>query len=185
MEQLELQRYVVGVLERLRIDYFVTGSLATILYGEPRFTNDIDIVADIRPEHIVPLLESFPAEEFYLSEDAIRHAIRFRSQVNILHPTSGMKVDLMIPEESEHDRSRFARRRKLHVAPDFEAYYTSPEDVILKKMKYYSDGESEKHLRDIAGMLKIMGNDIDRAYISDWSSRLGLSGVWELFAKHT
>jgi len=52
-------------------------------------------------------------------------------------------------------------------------------------MKYYSDGESEKHLRDIAGMLKIMGNDIDRAYISDWSSRLGLSGVWELFAKHT
>ena len=185
MEQFDLQRYAVGVLERLNVHYFVTGSIATIFYGEPRFTNDIDIVADIREEHVGPLLQAFPPEEYYLSEDAIRHALRYRSQVNILHPTSGLKVDLMIPENSEHDRLRFARRRKIRVTPDYEAFYTSPEDVIIKKMKYYADGESEKHLRDIASMLKTMGSGIDRDYIADWASRLGFREIWEQILKST
>ena len=76
MELQELLKHLINAFESLGIKYFVTGSMASIFYGEPRFTNDIDVVADIREEHIPELLKSFPEGEFYLSEDAIRDAIR-------------------------------------------------------------------------------------------------------------
>ena len=61
---------------------------------------------------------------------------------------------------------------------NFDAYFASPEDVILKKMEFYHEGGSEKHLRDIAGMLKIRGEQVDRSYISEWAQKLGLEDVW-------
>lgn len=182
MEHLELQRYMVGVLERLGIPYFITGSVASIFYGEPRFTNDIDFVADVKPEHITSLLAAFPTDRFYLSDDAIREALRHKSQFNILDPDSGLKIDIIIPGSGDHDRQRFARRVRVRPAPDFEAFLTSPEDLIIKKMKYYEEGGSEKHLRDIAGMLKISRDRIDKGYISDWANRMGLADIWSQFA---
>ena len=67
-------------------------------------------------------------------------------------------------------------------APEF---YVSIEDVIIKKMEYYRDGGSEKHLRDITGVLKISGERVDRAYIADWASRLGLQSIWEAIISRT
>lgn len=70
------------------------------------------------------------------------------------------------------------RTRRLRPGKDYEVTFASPEDVILKKMEYYREGGSDKHLRDIAGILKISGAQIDRAYIEDWASRLGVSEIW-------
>ncbi len=179
MEQHDLERLLVSVFERLDIPYFITGSVATIFYGEPRFTNDIDVVADVKPEHIPALLAAFSRDDFYLSEDAIKHALHYRTEFNILDPNSGLKVDVMIPKQTDHDRARFARRVKVKSAPDLEAYLSSPEDVIIKKMESYKEGGSHKHLRDIAGVLKIMGEQIDRAYIADWAGRIGLEEIWQ------
>jgi len=179
MDQLELQRRVVEIFERLSIPYFVTGSIASIFYGEPRFTNDIDIVAEIEESHVAAFVSSFPEEEFYISSDAVRHAIAHRTQVNIIHPTSGLKVDVMIPKRDELDRSRFSRRVKIQPAPGFEVYYTSPEDLILKKLEYYEEGGSEKHLRDIAGILKAGRVDVDRGYVTEWARRKGWDEVWQ------
>jgi hypothetical protein len=63
-------------------------------------------------------------------------------------------------------------------APDYDAVFASPEDVILKKLEYHREGGSDKHLRDIAGVLKISGDPLDLAYLDDWSSRLGLADLW-------
>lgn len=73
--------------------------MASVAYGEPRFTNDIDIVADIRDEHIKGLKECFPADEFYLSEDAVKMAIQRCQQFNIIHPSSGLKIDVRFLEK--------------------------------------------------------------------------------------
>src|SRR3989304_5258952 len=92
----ELLGHIVEILERLQIPYIVTGSIASMAYGEPRLTNDIDIVADVEEKHISGLLEAFPPNEFYISEDMIRDAIRRKSQFNIIHPASGLKIDIII-----------------------------------------------------------------------------------------
>jgi hypothetical protein len=179
MEHSDLQRYVVGVLERLKVPYFITGSTATIFFGEPRFTNDLDVVADLTPGHLPQFLAAFSSDDFYVSEDAVRSAIASRGQFNIIHPTSGLKVDVMLPKGAALDRSRLVRRVRVHPAEDYEAWFSSPEDIILKKMDFYREGGSEKHLRDITGVMKIRGDKIDRAYIANWVDSLGLKDIWD------
>lgn len=180
MELYELLEQVVLTFERLRIPYLVTGSVASMAYGEPRLTNDIDIVAGVEPRHITDLIAAFPAPAFFLNNDAIQHAITHRSQFNIIHPDSGLKIDVMVRKDTPFDRSRFARARQLRPSESYPAAFASAEDVIIKKMEYYQAGECEKHLRDITGMLKISGGEIDRAYITEWADRLGLRQIWDI-----
>lgn len=178
MEPSELLRYFTRVLEHLGLRYFITGSVATIFFGEPRFTNDIDIVVDLPLNRIAELCLAFSGDDFYVSEETVRRAVARKGQFNIIHPASGLKVDVMVPSEDAFNRSRFARVRRLRPAPDYDAAFASPEDVILKKLEYHREGGSEKHLRDIAGILKISGEQIDLAYLAEWSSRLGLADLW-------
>jgi len=179
MTQDELLRRVVETLERLHLPYLVTGSIATILYGEPRFTNDIDIVVQLPAEAVETFSAAFPEGEFYLDAERIRSAIAYRGQFNVIHPASGLKVDVMIPAMDAFDRSRFARARRVHPADGLAAEFAAPEDVIVKKLEYYAAGGSEKHLRDIAGVLRISGTEVDRDYVATWAERLGVLDGWD------
>ena len=85
----------------------------------------------------------------------------------------------MASKKDEFDKSRFLRAKRLRPLEDTDANFASPEDVILRKMVYYKEGESEKHLRDIAGILKISGDMIDFSYIADWAKRLGVEDIWK------
>ena len=180
MEPSDLLRKVADVLESLEVRYLITGSTATIAYGEPRFTNDIDVVAALPEEKVDAFCAAFPAGEFYCSPEAVRDAVKRHFQFNIIHPASGLKVDVMIPAITPFNASRLSRGVRLPGGPAFSVWFASPEDVIIKKLEYYREGGSEKHLRDIAGVLKVRGNRVDRDYISDWTARLGLSAEWRL-----
>lgn len=175
----ELLHRIVTSLERLGLRYFVTGSMATIFFGEPRFTNDIDIVVELPANRIAEFCAAFPAPEFYLSEETVHRAVSRRGQFNIIHPSSGLKVDVMVPAESSFNRSRFSRVKRIKPSPDFDAVFSSAEDVILKKMEAYREGGSEKHLRDIGGVLKTSGEHLDRGYITEWADRMGTLEIWE------
>lgn len=179
MEMSELLKYLVNAFEKLKIRYLITGSIASMFYGEPRFTNDIDVVADIKEKHIPDLLKLFSEDEFYLSDDAIRDAIINQYQFNIIHPASGLKVDIVIFKDDDFDKSRFSRLRRVSPVEETHANLASPEDVIIMKMRYYKEGESEKHLRDIASILKISGEDIDRNYIQFWARRFDILDIWK------
>ena len=178
MDQPELLRFAVGVLERLGLRYLVTGSIATTYFGEPRFTNDIDIVVDLNPSKVPRFCSAFPNADFYLDQESVRDAIANRGQFNIIHPASGLKIDVMIPARDAFNASRFARAKRLIYDDDCSVSFASPEDVIIKKLEYFAAGGSDKHLRDITGMLKISGEDIDRDYIHEWAERLGVESVW-------
>ena len=173
----------MDIFDKLRISYFVTGSVASMAYGEPRLTNDIDIVAEIGKKHIPKLLEAFPEEEFYISKEMIEEAISREGQFNIIHPSSGLKIDIIIKKGTPFDKSRFERIRRIKPAESYQANFSSPEDVIIKKMEFYKEGASEKHLRDITGILKISGDEIDKKYISYWANLLGLTEIWEAILK--
>lgn len=175
----ELLREVAEILESLDVAYLVTGSMATIAYGEPRFTNDVDIVADLPLAKLDAFCAAFAAPEYYCSPDAVRQAVEQRFQFNIIHPASGLKVDVMIPAETEFNRSRLGRAVRMPGGADFSVWFASAEDVIIKKLEYFREGGSEKHLRDIVGVLKIRGERIDRGYINKWTAKLDLTAEWE------
>ena len=183
MELFDLLEKVIKVFEGLRITYLVTGSVASMAYGEPRLTNDIDVVADISDQHVAALLAAFPPDEFYISKEAIMEAIHGHGQFNVLHPGSGLKMDVILRQQTPFDDSRFARARRISPAESFDASFAAPEDVIIKKMEYYKGGGSEKHLRDIAGILKISRDTVDRGYINGWARRLGLTDIWAAIQK--
>jgi hypothetical protein len=180
VEQSDLLRKVADTLGRLHVDYAVVGSIASSMYGEPRNTNDIDIVLDLQPDDIAPFCEEFPAPEFYLNKAAVASAVSKRFQFNIIHPTSGFKVDCILTGTNAFDTNQLRRAINLSLEEGSSAIrFATAEDVILKKMEYYRLGQSEKHTRDICGILKAQGDRIDRIYIRQWAQKMGLTEIWE------
>lgn len=180
MEPAELLRHLGGTLERLRIPYLITGSMASTAHGEPRFTNDIDVVVSLSETEVRAFCEAFPPPDYFCSIEAARKAARDHFTFNIIHPASGLKVDVIIAGPSDFDRSRLSRGVRLPAGADFEVTFASAEDVIIKKLEFFREGGSEKHLRDIAGIFKVQGARIDRRYLADWIGRLGLDAEWRL-----
>jgi hypothetical protein len=187
VDQADLLRLVAETLDLLGIPYAVTGSMACIVYGEPRQTHDIDVVIEVGMDRVVELCDAFPDPDFYVSVEAARDAVRERSMFNVLHPESGLKIDFIVSGAQSLDRSRMSRTRRIRIGPDpgGQPRFASPEDVIVKKLDFYRHGGSDKHLRDIAGIMRVMGDALDRTYIAEWAAKLGVMDLWTMIVKRT
>jgi hypothetical protein len=179
MEQSDLIKLVCRLWERLSVRYLITGSQATIAYGEPRFTNDIDVVADLAPVHVDAICAAFPSPDFYLSRPAVEEAVSRRGMFNVIHPASGLKIDVILPKRTPHDELRLSRGVRIPVDEEFKAVFTSPEDIILKKLEWHNMGGGERHLRDIAGVVKTQGAALDRTYVNQQARALDVLELWQ------
>jgi hypothetical protein len=113
---------VLEVLDALQIPYAIVGSWASGFWGDPRMTRDIDVVVRIGEQHVPQILACFPAPEFYASRAAMEEAIRLASQFNVIHPTSGNKIDFMIVQQSEWGDSQILRRHRVNILPECEGF---------------------------------------------------------------
>jgi len=182
--QLELLRFVLAALEHNQIPYAIVGSFASGVWGEPRMTLDLDLVVQLQARQLESIISSFPAPDFYLSRAAIQEAIGHFRPFNVIHPASGGKVDFMVVPAEGWPAEQLRRRRAVQLLPDCEGFVAAPEDVILGKLIYFQEGGSDKHLRDIAGIVKIQGDRLDRAYLEAQARVLGVHELWtELLAK--
>jgi len=182
MPEPDLIELFAGPLGRARIRYFISGSVAAMLYGEPRVTHDIDFVVVLRAEDSVRLSEIFPVPAFYVPPaDVILAAMarERRGHFNVIHVESGLKADLYTAGRDELHAWAFHRVASYSIAGSTIAV-APPEYVILRKLEYFREGGSEKHLRDIRAMSKVSGDQLDHAALSDWVSRLGLESQWHL-----
>jgi hypothetical protein len=161
----ELSRFfatVVHQLEGLQISYMVAGGFAAVFYGEPRLTIDIDIVAELNRSHIEPLLAAFPPPDYYLSEEAMRDAIRRRFPFNIIQTATAAKVDLIPLPDDVFSRMAFTRRQKMVFnQAGAEAWFISAEDIVLAKLFAWQQTGSDKHLRDVKGVLVTQWGDLN------------------------
>lgn len=180
MDQIEFTKFVADILERMGVNYMVVGSIASTYYGEARLTQDVDMVADLKFGQIEEFAKNFPSGEFYVSEDVIKEAIRNKGMFNIFHSMTGFKVDIFIPKKGPLSEIEMKKRKSVEIQGK-QFFISAPEYLILKKLEYYQEGESEKHLRDIASMLKESGDIIDKEYIGEWVEKLGLLETWEDF----
>lgn len=178
MGPLEVLRDVIQRLESRNIDYFLVGSLASMYYGQPRFTNDIDLVAAIKPAQLKMFAELFPLEDYYCPPDEVlRDEVLRHGSFNLIHQESQIKIDVDLSKPVAFYESEMGRRRRVSIAGDFETFIASPEDVILKKLEFYRQGGSEKHITDIRGILG--ETEVDRKYLQEWIDRFGLHSEWE------
>lgn len=169
----------ISRLERLGIPYFVTGSTAGSFYGEPRMTHDVDIVMALTMRDVHAFVQAFPLEEFYCPpEDVLAIEIRRgqRGHCNLIHHDTGFKADIYIAFDELHTWA-LANRRAIPL-DGLQVSVAPVEYVILRKLEYFREGRSEKHLRDIRGMLEISAGQIDQPFLDAWIARMGLDAQW-------
>ncbi len=180
MPEPDLIELFVRPLERLQFRYLVSGSVAAMLYGEPRLTHDIDFVIFLRSPDIGRLPEAYPAPDFYLPPPeviATEAARQQRGQFNVIHADSGLKADFYTASRDELHAWAFRNVRQYSIEGQ-TIRLAPPEYVIVRKLEYFREGGSEKHLRDIRSMLAVSGEQIDRATLTDWIRRRGLEPEW-------
>jgi hypothetical protein len=167
-------------LNQAGIRYLVSGSVAAMLYGEPRVTHDIDFVVFLRSEDASRLSVMFPPPQFYVPPAIIiaeEMARERRGHFNIIHADSGLKADFYTAGRDELHAWAFRNARSYAIGKN-SIRLAPPEYVILRKLEYHREGGSEKHLRDIRAMLAISGDLLDRPALLDWITRLGLEPEW-------
>jgi hypothetical protein len=173
---------VTQTLERLGILYAVGGSLASSLHGVMRSTLDADIVADMRLEHIQPLVAAL-SKEFYADDEMMKDAIQHHSSFNLIHYETAFKVDIFIRKARPFDQMQLERRRTAVIAtePEQSIYVISPEDIILTKLEWYRLGGegSDRQWRDVLGVLKTRAGELDLDYLRKWSAELKVSHLLE------
>lgn len=172
---------VVKAFESLDISYYICGSVASSAYGMARATMDVDIVADIKPQHVRPLIKQL-GQTYYIDEGMILDAISRQSSFNLLHLETMLKVDVFILKNEPYHQTTLQRRRKdtLDEEQDTtEFYFVSAEDIILSKLDWYrmSDGVSERQWKDVLGVLKVQHKSLDIAYLENWAVKLRLDNL--------
>jgi hypothetical protein len=182
MSEGDLFLVFVRAFEALGLTYMLTGSVAATLYGEPRVTHDVDVVLELPPRMVRRFAAAFPIERFYcppeevLLQEALR---RQRGHFNLIAQDTGFKADVYLANEDALHEAALAFRRRVSV-DGIDLWVAPPEYVIVRKLEYYREGRSEKHIRDIRAMLRISGELIDDSRLSAWIGRLGLQAEWRL-----
>lgn len=181
-ESIAVTLQVAEILERLGVPYLIGGSVASTTHGIMRSTVDVDLLADLRPEHIPPLAAALSGA-FYLDTQAIQEALARRSSFNLIHLETMFKVDVFLPHGRAFDQSQMKRRtaQVLTHDPERAAYLASAEDTILAKLDWYRQGGevSERQWRDVLGVLKVQTGRLDLAYLRQWAMELGVSALLE------
>jgi hypothetical protein len=176
-EPIAVTLLVTDILDNLNVPYLIGGSLASTVHGLVRTTQDVDLVADLRPEHVAPLIQAL-GDDFYADVEMIHAAIRQRRSFNLIHLETMFKVDIFVSKQRPFDQAQFERRTAQIVAtePEQTAYMASAEDTVLTKLEWYRLGgeTSERQWSDVLGVLKVQGNRLDLAYLQRWAIELGV-----------
>lgn len=180
MPEHNLFRIFVSRFNNLSILYMITGSVASIIYGEPRLTNDIDLVIDMCAEEVETFADTFPIEDFYCPPPEVIRVEIGRSQrghFNLIHHATGFKADIYAAGRDELHSWGLKNRRPVEF--EGEKFWLAPvEYVILRKLEYYREGETEKHLRDISGILAISTDEINFKMLKELITKRALEKEW-------
>jgi hypothetical protein len=170
---------VAAELEKVGVDYFVGGSVASSVHGRPRTTDDIDIVAAFPGPKVDDFVRNLEAD-FFVDAAMIYDAISRRASFNIIHLATMLKVDVFVLGNEDFAIEEMKRRAAIPLRGS-RVWFASPEDIVLEKLDWFRKGEgiSERQWRDVLGVLAIQGARLDIAYLRLWAERRGLLDLAE------
>jgi hypothetical protein len=171
-----LQR-IAAELNRAGIAYMLTGSFASVFYGSPRSTQDIDLVIAANRAQLQTFVESLSRGEYYVEADAALEALKRESLFNIIDLKTSWKIDMIIRKSRAFSQEEFGRRR-LSNLEGMSLYVASAEDIILAKLEWAKLGKSNRQIEDAAGILKMRIDSLDRSYVDKWVRELGVTKEW-------
>lgn len=164
---------VIDNLEAAGVEYMIGGSVASSIYGEPRTTRDIDIVAAVDEASLSNLFQRFDRELVYIDEPTPGLPIRAGQMFNLLDLRDGWKVDLVVRRDRPFSLVEFARRQRLQLL-GVTAWVASPEDVILTKLEWAVRSGSSRQVDDVRGIVAVQGDALDVAYLRSWATALAV-----------
>jgi hypothetical protein len=178
-ESVSVTLRVAAEFDRIGIDYFVGGSVASSVHGRPRTTDDVDIVAAIAGPHVDAFVSGIE-KDFFVDADMIRDAIRHRASFNIIHLATMLKVDVFVLGNEAFAVEEMKRRAAVSLRGS-RVWFSSAEDIILEKLDWFRKGQgiSERQWRDVLGVLAVQGTRLDREYLRRWAVGRGLLDLLE------
>lgn len=175
MEQNQFLKQIVYLLEQASIPYMISGSVGSSFHGQPRATNDADIVIDPTREQLLAFITSL-GSDFYVSQPAALQALEHYAMFNIIGIQSGYKADMIIRKKRPFSQQEFQRKIRSDLF-GVSAYILSPEDSILSKLEWSKDRHSETQFKDALGVLTVQKNRLDFAYLKKWANELGVEAA--------
>jgi hypothetical protein len=176
----DLHRVLLHPLHETGIAYMVTGAVAAIAYGEPRMTNDVDVVMRFEPGDTPRLLSAFAHPQYYVPPAEVIDEERQRARhghFNIIHHDTALRVDVYLAGDDPLHHWALERRRTATIHGD-AIWFAPLEYVIVRKLEYFRDGGSDRHLRDIAGVLRVSGEQVNREHLGQLVAERGLDDLW-------
>ena len=167
------------VLDELKIEYAVSGGVAVSVWGRPRYTADLDIVVEIISKEKIEKLTEELLKKFktgYLDKKAAITAFEEKGEFNLIEPEYGLKADFFVIGQAEHQKLEIKRAKKKKIGGKL-IKFISPEDLIIAKLKWYQESQSDRQLEDIAAVLE--AGKIDKKYLNSWIEKLELEREWE------
>lgn len=167
-------------LEGTRIPYMITGGVASVIYGDPRFTRDIDVVLDLRLTDVPRLAQAFPENDYYVppSETLAEEASRSPAgHFNVVHRDTALRADIYLAGDDPLHAWAFQHRQRMRLEAT-EIWVAPVEYVVLRKLQYYRASESDRHLRDVAMILRISGDVMDARELDHWLTELDLGDAF-------
>lgn len=183
MEFTELLIKIAAILEKLGIDYCITGGFAVSLWGRPRSTFDIDLVVRLRIEDIAPLARHLRrlSRAGYLEESTAKEAAVKGGEFNFIHAESGIKVDFWVIKKGDAVGMAELKRKVSKALNGKKIFFISAEDLILSKLRWYKESESTRHLEDIGSILRI--SKVDLNYIKEQAEGQSTSAIFNKLLK--
>jgi hypothetical protein len=169
-------------LEVSAIPYMVTGSFVSAVHGIPRSTHDIDVVIAPTAQQLVTLLQQFPVSEYYAELEDAMQALRHNTQFNIIDERGAWKLDFILRKNRPFNKKEFERRKPVSIFGLLVDAATA-EDLLIAKLEWAKIGDSERQIRDAAGIVAIQGPALDIDYVERWVAALDLEDQWQLARK--
>jgi hypothetical protein len=173
----EVFKRITKALDRAGIAYMLTGSFASAYYGAPRSTQDIDLVIEATPVQMRTFIQGLASDEYYADLDEALEAHKRRSMFNVIDLATGWKIDLIVRKSRAFSQEEF-RRRQLVNLQGLPLFVASAEDVVVAKLEWAKLAQSKRHIEDVAGILRMRWESLDRAYLEKWTLALGLETEW-------
>ena len=173
----DLLARVIPLLEAANIQHMIAGSFASTYHGEPRTTQDIDIVIDGSMKALEAFVSSLDTESYYCDLDAAVDAHKRHGQFNLVDMQSGWKIDFIVRKDRAFSIAEFGRRQSANLL-GCDVFVATAEDTIIAKLDWARHSGSERQLRDVASILAVSGDQLDQDYIEKWITSLGLQSLW-------